>query len=85
MLLNTGIVELGIIVMILGFIILFIALFLIPSKSIDYGGVILIGPIPIIFGSWKFLRRYWWILSIIGIFLLILFLLPAIFNLIDRL
>lgn len=79
---DINLVQLGIIVIIIGFIILFIALFLIPSKAGDYGGVILIGPIPIIFGSWKFLKRYWWILSIIGVLLLILFLLPAIYNLI---
>ncbi len=75
------ITGLGIILVIIGFILLFIALIYFTRGEGDYGGVILIGPIPIVFGSWKFLRRYWWILSIIGVILLIIFLVPLLYSL----
>ena len=73
---NIGIAELGWILVLIGFLIILLAVLLIPSRGGDVGGIILIGPIPIVFGSWKFMRKYWWILSILGIILLILFLLP---------
>ncbi len=78
--LEITITELGIILVILGFILLFLALIYFSGGGADYGGVVLIGPIPIVFGSWKFLRRYWWILSLIGILLLIIFLLPLLYS-----
>jgi len=78
--LEITIAEIGMIMVILGFIILFLALIYLSGRGADYGGVVLIGPIPIVFGSWKFLRRYWWILSILGVILLILFLLPLLFS-----
>jgi len=71
--------ELGLILVTLGFILLFIAIIYSSKQGGDYGGLVLIGPIPIVFGSWKFLRRFWWILSLIGIILLILFLLPLLY------
>lgn len=78
--LEISIVELGIILVTLGFILLILSLIYFPRGRADYGGIVLIGPIPIVFGSWKFLRRYWWILSLIGIILLIIFLLPILYT-----
>ena len=70
----------GLALIILGFIILAYAIFLLSrAGNIEGGGIILLGPIPIIFGSRGFLRYMWIIFVILILIFIILTLYPLIY------
>ncbi len=72
-----GFTEAVLLFILAGIILLMLAMAIIVHRSRgDLGGVVLIGPIPIIFGNSKFLRRYWWMLALMGVAILALYLLP---------
>jgi len=73
--------EIGYIIIFTGLLLLIIAVALIMIKNRgrgDFLGVILLGPIPIIIGNASALKRYWWLLAIMGLAILIIYLLPFI-------
>ncbi len=73
--------ELAIILILTGLILLIVSIAILMLKSRgggDFIGVILLGPIPIVFGNASALKRYWWLLALIGLLVLLLYLLPFI-------
>jgi len=77
--LNLG--ELGFILVIIGFILIFVSIIvmmLIAARGgeVKGGGAVLIGPFPIIFGDKEFIRYSFILLIIMVVFALIIMLLP---------
>jgi len=74
-----GMIEAAYILILTGILLLIVAMAILVGRSRgDLGGVVLIGPIPIIFGNSRFLRKYWWLLAIMGVAILALYIVPLI-------
>ncbi len=72
-----GFAEAALLFILAGIVLLMVAMAILIHRSRgDLGGVVLIGPIPIIFGNARFLRKYWWMLVLMGVAILALYLVP---------
>ncbi len=70
-----GLVELGFLLIFIGFVLVFLAILLSMIKmegKVEGGGVVLIGPFPIIFGTSKSIAKIALLIAIIVIIIVVL-------------
>ena len=71
----SGLVELGFLLIFIGFILVFLAILLSMIKmggKVEGGGVVLIGPFPIVFGTSKNMAKIALLIAIIVIIIVVL-------------